>query len=330
MFHVHSASQEETLYALLEKWKGGPGDLLQALIDVQHSFHHVPPDVLSILSEQLKVPLVRVKGLVSFYSFLSIEPQGEIVIHFSDNITDQMLGNRELASLLCARLGVRLGETRKDGRVSVHLTSCTGMCDQGPAALVNYMPVTRLDLPRIENMANLIEASVPLEDWPREFFAVETQMRRSDVVFRTPMDPGSGLRASLARGGERLPAWAEDLAPSDARRHHLERGGAETLKEIYRSGLRGRGGAGFKTGIKWESVRNGEIGSRYVLCNADEGEPGTFKDRVLLTDYADAVFEGMTICGHVVGAKLGILYIRQEMSKSTGVRAPTSAAWKPP
>ena len=312
MLNGHPASQEETLQAILEMHGGGPGDLLQILIDVQHAFHFVPPNVLSLLSERLQVPLVRVKGVVSFYSFLSVVPQGDVVIHFSDNITDQMLGNRELASLLCDRLGVRLGETRKDGRVSVHMTSCTGMCDQGPAALVNYLPVTRLDAPRIERLADLVNAGIPLEDWPKEFFTVETQMRRSDVVFRTPLEAGAGLRASLERGGEILPAWAEDMAPSDAQRHHLGRGGAETLKELYRSELRGRGGAGFKTAIKWESVRNGGLGDRYVLCNADEGEPGTFKDRVLLTDYADSVFDGMTICGHVVGSKQGILYVRQE------------------
>ena len=312
MSHVRVGRQEDILQTILRQHGGGPGDLLQILIDVQHAFHYVPGEVLSLLAERLGVPLVRVKGVASFYSFLSEVPQGDFVIHFSDNITDQMQGNRSLAALLCERLGVRLGETRKDGRVSVHMTSCTGMCDQGPAALVNYLPVTRLDADRIERIADLVNAPVPLTDWPAEFFTVDTQIRRSDVVFRTPMEPGEGLRASLERGGDILPAWAEDMAPSDAVRLHLERGGAETLKELYRSELRGRGGAGFKAAIKWESVRNGKMGGRSVICNADEGEPGTFKDRVLLTDYADTVFDGMTICGHVVGAKKGILYIRQE------------------
>ncbi|MBL0313455.1 MAG: NAD(P)H-dependent oxidoreductase subunit E [Holophagaceae bacterium] len=289
-----------------------PHALLQILIQIQHAYHHVPKEAAKRLAEEMGVPLVRVQGLLSFYSFLSPEPQGDYVIHFSDNITDQMLGNRGLAAHLCQRLGVKLGETRKDGRVSVHFTSCTGMCDQGPAALVNYLPVTNLDQERIERIADLVNAQIPLQDWPPEFFTVKSQIRRSDVVFRKPIEPGEGIRASLERGGAFLAEWAEDLAPSDARKHHLERGGAETLKEIYRSELRGRGGAGFKTGIKWESVRDAKSSDHYVLCNADEGEPGTFKDRVLLTDYADMVFEGMTICGHAVGSKTGILYLRQE------------------
>ena len=303
---------QDFLDSIPAQHRKNPHDLLQILIQIQHAYHYVPKEAAKQLADEMEVPLVRVQGLLSFYSFLSAEPQGDYVIHFSDNITDQMLGNRELAARLCELLGVKLGETRKDGRVSVHFTSCTGMCDQGPAALVNYLPVTRLDRERIDRIADLVNAQIPLQDWPPEFFIVKSQIRRSDVVFRKPVEPGEGIRASLERGGAFLPEWAEDMAPSDARKHHLERGGAETLKEIYRSDLRGRGGAGFKAGIKWESVRDGKIGGRYVLCNADEGEPGTFKDRVLLTDYADMVFEGMTICGHVVGSKKGILYLRQE------------------
>jgi [NiFe] hydrogenase diaphorase moiety large subunit len=303
---------ERDLAPILQRQGSEPGRLLQILIDIQHAYHFIPEEAMAYLAEKLQVPLVRVRGVVAFYSFLSTTYQGEFVIHFSDNITDEMLGNRALFAKLCERLGVVEGVTREDGRVSVHFTSCTGMCDQGPAALVNYLPVTKLDADRIDRIAGLVNTRVPLADWPKELFQVETKICRSDVVFRRPIEFGAGIRTSLARGGEVLAEWAEDLAPSDARRHHLERGGAETLKEIYGSELRGRGGAGFKSGIKWESVRDAKTGPRYVLCNADEGEPGTFKDRVLLTDYADMVFDGMTVCGHVVGSKKGILYIRQE------------------
>ena len=312
MAHIASAGIREILDPILDREGREPHRLLQILVALQHANHCIPPEAVKHLAEQLRLPRVRIEGLVTFYSFLSSDYQGEYVLHFSDNITDRMLGNQELASRLCGRLGVKLGETRADGRVSVHFTSCTGMCDQGPAALVNYLPVTRLDPARIDRIADLVDAGVPLADWPPELFAVESRIRRSDVIFRRPLEPGAGLRASIERGGEILTEWAEDLAPSDARRHHLERGGAETLKEIYRSELRGRGGAGFKAGIKWESVRDAKVGNRYVLCNADEGEPGTFKDRVLLADYADMVFDGMTVCGHVVGSKKGILYLRQE------------------
>ncbi|HJV23104.1 MAG TPA: NAD(P)H-dependent oxidoreductase subunit E [Holophagaceae bacterium] len=280
---------EERVGPILEQYGKDPFNLLQILIAVQEAFHFVPPEAMDLISRELfGTRRIRVPAVVSFYSFLSATYQGEYVLHFSDNITDQMLGNRDLVDQLCHKLGVKLGETRKDGRVSVHLTSCTGLCDQGPAALVNYVPVTRLDASRVERIADLVNAQVPLADWPPEYFHVESRICRSSNVFRNPPEPGAALRASLARGG------------------------AETLKEIYRSDLRGRGGAGFKAAIKWETVRDAAAETRYVLCNADEGEPGTFKDRILLTEYADMVFEGMTLCGHVVGAREGVLYLRQE------------------
>ena len=279
----------ERVAPILEQYGRDPFNLLQILIAVQEELHGVPGEAMDLISEALfGTRRIRVPAVVSFYSFLSPTYQGQYVLHFSDNITDQMLGNRELVDRLCRKLGVKLGETRKDGRVSVHLTSCTGLCDQGPAALVNYQPVTRLDAGRVDRIADLVNAQVPLADWPSEFFHVESQIRRSSNVFRNPPAPGEALRASL------------------------ERGAAETLKEIYRSDLRGRGGAGFKAAIKWESVRDAKSETRYVLCNADEGEPGTFKDRILLTEYADMVFEGMTLCGHVIGAREGLLYLRQE------------------
>jgi len=297
---------------ILDRHGNRPQAVLQALIDVQHAWHHVPGAVVLALAERLGVPAVRLRGLIGFYSFLSADFQGDFVVHLSDNITDQMAGSRELSARLCGRLGVALGKTRADGRVSVNRTSCTGMSDQGPSALINYRPVPRLDAKRVDLITDLINARTPLDEWPSDFFVVESRIRRSDVIFRNALDSGAGLRASLDRGGKNLEAWEEDLAPTDARKHQLDRGGAETLKEIYRSELRGRGGAGFKAGIKWQTVREAAKGDRFVICNADEGEPGTFKDRILLTEHADMVFEGMTICGHVVGARHGIMYVRQE------------------
>ncbi|HYW81497.1 MAG TPA: NADH-ubiquinone oxidoreductase-F iron-sulfur binding region domain-containing protein, partial [Thermoguttaceae bacterium] len=107
------------------------------------------------------------------------------------------------------------------------------------------------------------------------------------LTFAT-IELGSGLQAALSR------------PPADA------------LKKIAASGLRGRGGAGFPTSLKWELAAKSPGDSKFVVCNADEGEPGTFKDRVILDEYADLVFEGMTIAGRIIGAQQGILYLRAE------------------
>ncbi len=131
-----------------------------------------------------------------------------------------------------------------------------------------------------------------IAQWPSEFFRVEDNIRRRDLLL-------SDETAAAAADGSSLRAL-------------LETGSDALLDVIEKSGLRGRGGAGFRTGMKWRFCKQAEATSRYVVCNADEGEPGTFKDRVLLNSYADSVFEGMTLCAGVIGANRGYLYLRGE------------------
>ena len=135
MLETAVAPYQEAVLPILEKYGRDPYNLLQILIEVQEAFHFVPKEAMDKLSNALfGTRRIRVEGVVSFYSFLSDKPQGDYVILLSDNITDQMQGNRALGDYLCSRLGVKLGKVRADGRVSVNYTSCTGMADQGPAA----------------------------------------------------------------------------------------------------------------------------------------------------------------------------------------------------
>ena len=265
-----------------------PEQLLQHLIAVQRRFGWVPPAAVERLSAALDVTRTQVRAAIAFYAFLHDSPRGDFDILFSDNITDRMLGNQRLVGLLAERLGVRLGETRADGRVTLDLTSCTGMCDQGPALLVNGRAVTALDPRRVDRIADLVEQGTPLDHWPGDYFRVEDNLRRRGLLLSNPVTDGGGLRKLIAKGAD------------------------AALAEIERSGLRGRGGAGFTTALKWKFAREAPGAERYVVCNADEGEPGTFKDRVLLTGFADLVVEGMTICAGVIGAHKGFIYLRGE------------------
>ena len=217
-----------------------------------------------------------------------MQPRGDFDIRISDNITDRMLGNLPLLMSLCKKLGVKRGEPRADGRACVDLTSCTGLCDQGPALLVNGMAISRLDEDRIHKMVGLIEAGIPVSRWPKRFFVIENNIQRRDKLLDDVITRGSAIEAFAVKGGDAL------------------------LESIDRSGLRGRGGAGFKTGTKWRMCRDAPGQEHCVVCNADEGEPGTFKDRVLLNSYANVVFEGMTICAGIIGATKGFLYLRGE------------------
>ncbi|MBP6735434.1 MAG: NAD(P)H-dependent oxidoreductase subunit E, partial [Chromatiaceae bacterium] len=230
----------------------------------------------------------RIRASIDFYAFLHTRPRGVFDILFSDNITDRMQGSEGLGARLCKGLGITLGEPRSDGRVTVGLTSCTGMCDQGPALLVNGLAVTALTPKRIDRIAELVEARVPLEHWPPRFFVVQDHIHRAGDLLSHAEKMDAGLQRFL------------ELGPVGA------------MAELEASVLRGRGGAGFTTALKWRICRDTASDARYVVCNADEGEPGTFKDRVLLSRYADLVVKGMTLCAGIVGARRGYLYLRGE------------------
>jgi [NiFe] hydrogenase diaphorase moiety large subunit len=278
----------QTVRDIVRRHGGLSTRLLQILREVQDHLTWLPSEALEQVAEELGLSPDKVRGVAKFYSFLYTDPRGSYDILFSDNITDRMLGNRELLHYLCERFGIGIGETRADGVVSVGTTSCTGMCDQGPAALVNGYTLTRLDRPRLDRIVELVNGRIPLEQWPREFFEVTSNIRRADILLGRHFADGAAVRAVLRRGPEAM------------------------LDELVKSGLRGQGGAGYKSAAKWMACRNAPGEVKYVVCNADEGEPGTFKDRVLMQDFADLVFEGMTLCGRVIGARQGFVYLRGE------------------
>jgi [NiFe] hydrogenase diaphorase moiety large subunit len=279
-----SAAVERSLARLGRR----PDAVLQHLIALQQAFSFVPDEGIGLLVQALDVTRAQILAAVDFYAFLHLAPRGGYDILFSDNITDRMLGNRRLMGLLCAKLDVMPGQTRADGRVSVDYTSCTGMCDQAPAMLINGYALTRLDDDRIRHIAALVDTRVPLPHWPQQFFAVSNNVHRPGLLLSDLDARDAGLDALMARGADAV------------------------LAEIERAGLRGRGGAGFTTALKWRFCREADNPDKVIVCNADEGEPGTFKDRVLLTSYADLVFEGMTLCAGVVGAREGFVYLRGE------------------
>ena len=282
----------KALAPILDRYRRDPTKLLQILRETQEILGYLPPAALTAIAAALALPRARVEGVAGFYSFLHLEPVGRYRVLFSDNITDRMLGSAELLERLCNKLWLERGKVSEDGLVSVDTTSCTGLCDQGPALLVNGRALTRLSAERIDRIGELIRAEVPLDAWPPEYFLVEDNVRRRDVLLGGQWEAGVPVQAALARGAEAM------------------------LGEMKLANLRGRGGAGFTTAVKWESARNAVCRAgnpmRYVVCNADEGEPGTFKDRVLLTSYADLVFDGMTVAGFTIGATKGLLYLRAE------------------
>ncbi len=287
MTQANPPTTQADLHDILTRHAPGPGSLLQVLRLIQARFHHIPAWAIDTLASQWQLSYAAIRSVIGFYHFLSFEHRGHYTVYLSDSVTDRMLGSEALLQRLCDHLRVEPERTRADLRVSVHRTACTGLCDQGPAGLINGRPLTQLTPRRIDEIAALIEAASPLDEWPVDFFAVSNAVGRHDLTLSHPITPGVAISRALQMGPDGIIA---------------------ALKE---AGLRGRGGAGFATWQKWNACRQA-AGPRAITCNADEGEPGTFKDRMLLMQWAHEVIEGMTLAGLTVGAQQGFLYLRGE------------------
>lgn len=285
--------------AIVARHGTDPSRLLPILHEVTDTVGYVPPAAITAIASALSLSRAHVEGVVGFYSFFSAEPRGDFRVLFSDNVTDEMAGSHDLCQRLLDAFRIELGEVSRDGLVSVGRTSCTGLCDQGPAMLVNGQAIARLTPARVGAISSLIRGRTPLAQWPDNLFVINSHLERRDRVLSSTLAPGEALRAAATVGRK------------------------GTIEEIRRSGLRGRGGAGFRTGDKWAACADAPGDPRYVVCNADEGEPGTFKDRELLAHHAELVLEGMTVAAYAVGASRGILYLRAEYPF---LRAPLLAA----
>jgi [NiFe] hydrogenase diaphorase moiety large subunit len=311
---MHAEAVAGVVDRVVARYRRDSSNMVQILREIQEACDWIPPEAIDRLQVTLGVPRTKIEGVAGFYSFFYTEPRGKYRVLFSDNITDRMQGNRAMMERLCNNLWVERGKMSEDGLVSVGKTACTGLCDQGPGMLVNNYAIAGLTEQRIDEIAELIRGKVPLAEWPAEYFKVEDNIRRADILLSTQFKPGEALLAARARAPDQgllasnMRSWREGL-PSGIG------GPAATLDEIKRANLRGRGGAGFTTGLKWEACRNAPLKAghqRIVVCNADEGEPGTFKDRVLLASFPDLVFEGMTVAAYAVGATRGFVYLRGE------------------
>lgn len=262
-------------------------DIVQSL---QRRFGYVSDDAVRGIASALQIHAVEIEDMVSFYAFLDRKPRGICRIRLSRTPISMIKGMAAVASAFEAALGIAVGKTSADGAFTLEWTSDIGMADQEPAALIDMTVLTTL---------------VP-DDVPHIVAALRDGSRSAGVG---PVLPKAGVRSSLVQPGPLLSGLHDNAAGLQAA---LSREPVKVIEQITASRLRGRGGAGFPTGLKWRLCGQAVAEEHYVVCNADEGEPGTFKDRLLLSEFPDLVFDGMVIAGYALGSRHGVLYLRGE------------------
>ncbi len=260
--------------------------LLPVLNAVQDAVGWISPGALNHLCRRLDVPPAEAYGVATFYALLSVRPAPARVAHVCDDIACRTRGAREL----CAEL-----ERHPEIASCVRRSPCLGQCERGPAALFQLAGegMSALAPATAESVRAVLGGGTPPAPAPSRPIGPRLLRRIGRV------DPES-LDDYRAHGGYR------------ALRRALELGPTGVIREVNDSKLLGRGGAAFPAGRKWDAVARAPQRPHYVVCNADESEPGTFKDRVLLEEDPFAILEAMTIAGFAVGAEHGYLYLRGE------------------
>lgn len=282
------------------------GGLLPTLHAVQALCGNwLPLEAMQLVAQGWDIPYAYLYGVLSFYTMFSISPRGKYLIRTCESPPCHILGSENMLHVLQEELGVRVGETTADGLFTLETTACLGACEVSPVMQINEVLYGRLTPERIRNLLadcragkvpdyrELRRTTNPLSDYPSSPDEL--------VLFANvdQIDPMS-LDDYLARAGYEGLKKALGTTPE------------EVINVVKGSGLRGRGGAGFPTGLKWSFTRPLPATPKYIICNADEGEPGTIKDRYIMEGDPHRVLEGMAIAGYAVGSNFGYIYVRGE------------------
>ncbi len=284
---------------ILKKYASNPERLMDILIDIQDKEGFISSESIKTIASKLKLSVADVEQTVSFYHFFKQKHMGKYTVYLNNSAVADMMGRAEIQKAFENESGCKFGSISEDGLIGLYHTSCIGMNDQEPAALINGQVFTKLTAGRVKEIVEAFRNGTEigkLKNEPgegmnnSEFLKAEVSnnIRRKGEVIFSENETGAALK--------KITAMSSD----------------DVINTVKLSQIRGRGGAGFPTGLKWAFCKKNKSDQRYIFCNADEGEPGTFKDRVILTERPELVFEGMTIAGYAVEATKGILYIRYE------------------
>jgi NADH-quinone oxidoreductase subunit F len=264
--------------------------LLPILYAAQDTYGYIPPQAVQAISARLGISAVEIDQVIASYALLLAQPVGKTVIRICNDPVCANAGAEGFMKRLSQQMDTLKAEGKSLGGITIEYVPCLGLCEHAPAVEMHGARVARADTLSYDD---LVEGKIR---HPRSIVRSEVSILTSNCG----KNQVTWLVRYLSAGG-----YA-------GLRKALELGPTKVLDEIKASGLIGRGGAGFPTGMKWESAAQAEGTPKYVVCNAGEAEPGSFKDRVLIEDDPHRVLEGMVIAGFAVGATKGYLFVRGE------------------
>lgn len=288
------------IHEILERHDSDRTRLMDILWDIQHQWGYIPDEVLPEMADKLGLTELDIRETYSFYHFFLGKPSAKHQIYLSDTVIAKMHGYQAVYDALEQETGCVFGEKDVTGTFGLETTSCIGLSDQEPAMLIGKEVFTRLTPEKISQIISRLKNGESPAD------IVNPEGLASDTLAYIHTMVESGIRSKGALFFQNKTDFKALL--NKVINSHPD----VVIKTVSASGLRGRGGAGFSTGLKWRLCSDNDEKTRFIICNADEGEPGTFKDRVLLMESPKEVIFGMITAGYAIGAQEGIIYLRSE------------------
>jgi NADH-quinone oxidoreductase subunit F len=277
--------------------------LIPMMMYAQDEFGYVSDEMIAEIAKRLELRTVQVEETLAYYSMLRRKPVGKYHVQVCTNVACMLRGGYEILDQAKKRLEIGHKETTKDGVFSLEEVECIGACTGAPAIQVNYDFYENLTTKQFDRIIEELDAGKRPAPVPVTSGALHERDPQETVLIsaRWGIPDSRKMDVYLQHGGYQA---------LDKALHHMT---PETIiEEVKKSNLRGRGGAGFPTGMKWSFVPKDSPKARYVICNADESEPGTCKDRPLMEMDPHQLIEGMIIAGRAIGAHRGFIYIRGE------------------
>jgi NADH-quinone oxidoreductase subunit F len=294
--------------------------LLPVLHAIQKRAGWISPGAINYVALRLDVAPAEVHGVASFYGMFSLKPRPPVVAHVCDDIACVTRGSDKLCTELEGELGPA-GSPFSGGRAIWLRSQCLGLCERAPAALVSSAGEQSRERVLAPASAEAVQSLINDAVQGRLSAEPDVLNVQTSVPQAAHKSEASLLRLlhRIGQGGASTMEAYQRLGGYEGLRKALEIGPDHTLRELSASKLLGRGGAAFPTAKKWEALflqrhllQQNPARAHYVVCNADESEPGTFKDRVLMEGDPFAVLEGITIAAYVTGARQGYIYLRGE------------------
>lgn len=291
---------KQNIAQLIAQYNGKRDRLLDMLHDVQNQSGFISDEVIGLLAKGLNTTVNDILETASFYHFFHRKPSGQHSIYVSDTVLARQRGYTDVLFALEQATGAAIGSTDASGQFGLFETSCIGLSDQEPAMMVDDVVFTELTPEKARHIVEQLKKGKSAEQIANPLQHPHHTQAYVEALVKTNVQ----LEGKVYFG--------EAKPIKDVLTAMVKKSSQDMLLEVKDAGVLGRGGAGFPAWRKWQLVKDTPGSAKYIICNADEGEPGTFKDRILLTLKPELVFLGMVCAAWAVGVQHGVIYLRYE------------------